>query len=187
MAANIFLLDTIPSTKPTVWKPELESEECVPPVANFTVSLTTPSANSEIIFTDTSTGNPMTSWAWDFGDGETSTLQNPTHAYVDPGTYTVTLAATNECGVDFEVKVDYIIVSSDLLYFEIKLNDFSSSNNDTFYIQIIAVDLSWDCYIAYSGYNASTNEPRFQGIPFLPLSNTDDILQIYIKLSTGEV
>ena len=40
-------------------------------------------------FTDASTG--ATSWYWDFGDGNTSTEQNPTHTYAEPGTYTVTL------------------------------------------------------------------------------------------------
>ena len=41
-------------------------------------------------FTDTSTGGP-TSWLWDFGDGTSSTSQNPSHAYTTAGSYTVTL------------------------------------------------------------------------------------------------
>ncbi len=44
-------------------------------------------------FIDTSTGSP-TAWMWDFGDGTTSTLQNPTHTYAQPGTYVVTLTIT---------------------------------------------------------------------------------------------
>ena len=47
--------------------------------------------------TDTST-NDVTAWAWDFGDGTTSTLQNPTHSFVVDGTYTVTLRATSDRG-----------------------------------------------------------------------------------------
>lgn len=45
-------------------------------------------------FTDQSTAGPsgpITDWAWDFGDGNTSTLQNPSNAYATAGTYTVTL------------------------------------------------------------------------------------------------
>ena len=48
-------------------------------------------------FTDLSTGD---SWHWDFGDGNTSTDQNPTHAFTAPGTYNVCLAVTNTCGED---------------------------------------------------------------------------------------
>lgn len=43
-------------------------------------------------FTDTSTGSPS-AWTWDFGDGKTSTAQNPVNTYQAPGTYTVTLTA----------------------------------------------------------------------------------------------
>ncbi|MEM6725400.1 MAG: PKD domain-containing protein, partial [Bacteroidota bacterium] len=48
-------------------------------------------------FTDGSIYN-ITSWLWDFGDGNTSTLQNPTHTYASFGVYTVCLTATNACG-----------------------------------------------------------------------------------------
>jgi PKD repeat protein len=49
------------------------------------------------LFTDNSTGspgNPVTSWSWDFGDGNSSTAQNPTHTYASNGTYTVCLVIT---------------------------------------------------------------------------------------------
>ena len=39
-----------------------------------------------------------TSYLWEFGDGTTSTLQNPTHTYANGGTYTVKLTTTNACG-----------------------------------------------------------------------------------------
>jgi PKD repeat protein len=45
-------------------------------------------------FNDTSSGDP-TSWSWTFGDGSTSTEQNPVHIYHNPGTYDVTLTASN--------------------------------------------------------------------------------------------
>ena len=48
-------------------------------------------------------------WYWEFGDGNTSTLQNPSHTYANPGTYYGTLTVKNECGctdeVPFEIKV----------------------------------------------------------------------------------
>ncbi len=49
-------------------------------------------------FTSLSTG--ANTWFWDFGDGTTSTEENPTHIYPIAGTYTVTLVITNDCGAD---------------------------------------------------------------------------------------
>jgi PGF-pre-PGF domain-containing protein len=62
-------------------------------------------------FTDQSTGNP-TSWSWSFGDGATSTAQNPIHTYTAPGTYTVSLTATTAGGSSTETKANYITVTA---------------------------------------------------------------------------
>jgi PKD repeat protein len=53
--------------------------------------------NYHFSFTDQSTGKPV-SWVWAFGDGSTSTSQNPTHTYADTGAYIVTLTITNANG-----------------------------------------------------------------------------------------
>lgn len=81
----------------------------IPPVANFNASSTN-SCSTTISFYDQSTNNP-TSWLWDFGDGNTSTLQNPTHTYAGNGTYTVSLTATNQYGSDTQTNVNYITIS----------------------------------------------------------------------------
>jgi len=62
--------------------------------ANFISNPTTGFAPLNVAFTDTSTGLP-TSWSWDFGDGATSTEQNPTHIYSAAGTYTAKLTVSN--------------------------------------------------------------------------------------------
>ena len=54
-------------------------------------------------------GNPDT-WDWTFGDGGTSTEQNPVYEYTAVGTYTVTLTVSNAYGSDTETKDDYITV-----------------------------------------------------------------------------
>ena len=82
------------------------------PVANF-YTLPTNTGDGTLpftpTFTDLSTNSP-TSWLWDFGDGGTSTLQNPTHAYTTGGRYTVTLTATNASGSSAPYIVpDYIV------------------------------------------------------------------------------
>jgi PKD repeat protein len=65
--------------------------------ANAAWSYTNSTVNAS--FTDMTSGNPI-SWAWDFGDGGTSNLQNPTHSYAAAGTYTVCLTITDSCGID---------------------------------------------------------------------------------------
>src|SRR5690606_1954876 len=64
----------------------------------------------EVQFTDLSTNGP-TSWFWDFGDGNNSSLQHPTHTYAASGTYTVQLTATNAIGNHVETKTNYINVN----------------------------------------------------------------------------
>lgn len=74
------------------------------------VSSATAAAGQAIQFTDTSTGSP-TSWLWNFGDGTTSTLQNPSKTYATPGTRTVTLTATNANGSGSVTKTGYVVVT----------------------------------------------------------------------------
>lgn len=81
------------------------------PTASFTGSPRSGAAPLAVSFTDTSTGAPG-SWSWDFGDGTTSTVRNPTHTYDDPGTYTVALTASNAAGSDTETRVGYITVEA---------------------------------------------------------------------------
>ncbi len=61
-------------------------------------------------FTDTSTGT-INSWTWTFGDGGTSTEQNPRYKYTKPGTYTVSLTVTGPVGSDTKTVTDYIQVT----------------------------------------------------------------------------
>jgi PKD repeat protein len=80
-----------------------------PPVAAFTSNYVAGACINPVQFTDASTNAPN-SWAWDFGDGQTSTLQNPSHQYAASGTYTVSLTATSANGSDVETKTDYLTV-----------------------------------------------------------------------------
>jgi len=86
----------------------------LPPVAAFSASPTTGTAPLTVQFTDASTNAP-TAWAWTFGDGGTSAQQHPSHTYDEPGTYTVTLTATNAGGSDAETKAGHITVTAPVL------------------------------------------------------------------------
>jgi PKD repeat protein len=80
-----------------------------PPNTSFSASpLNT--CTGEVNFSDLSLNNP-TSWLWDFGDGDTSTIQNPNHIYVQNGIFTITLSATNIHGTTSYTRIDYINVN----------------------------------------------------------------------------
>ncbi|MCK9580972.1 MAG: PKD domain-containing protein [Methanoregula sp.] len=80
------------------------------PRAEFEADKIRGGAPMNVQFTDKSTGLP-TAWTWDFGDGASSTEQNPSHTYSSFGIYTVTLTATNNDGSDSVSKRDYIITT----------------------------------------------------------------------------
>jgi PKD repeat protein/V8-like Glu-specific endopeptidase len=80
------------------------------PVADFSGSPRDGCKPLQVSFIDQSLGDP-TSWSWNFGDGGTSTQQNPDHIYQEAGTYTVSLTVSNQCGVDTETKYDYITIT----------------------------------------------------------------------------
>jgi PKD repeat protein len=63
------------------------------PVADFTYLI----SDFTVTFTDLSANSPDT-WSWNFGDGVTSTEQNPEHEYATAGDYEVCLTVTNEGG-----------------------------------------------------------------------------------------
>lgn len=88
----------------------VDNTNTVAPVAEFSGTPLTGEASLSVDFTDASTNTP-TSWAWTFGDGGTSTDQNPTKIYTNAGTYDVGLTATNSGGSDLETKVGYVVVS----------------------------------------------------------------------------
>lgn len=68
--------------------------------ANADFTTTTVCLNNQTLFSDLSSTiqGSLSAWSWDFGDGSTSTLQNPSHTYNATGTYTTTLVVTNNSG-----------------------------------------------------------------------------------------
>lgn len=79
-------------------------------VANFTANDTDICIGTSVQFTNTSVPS-MVTWLWDFGDGSTSTVLNPSHTYSTAGPFTVTLSGTDATGcTDIIVKTNYITV-----------------------------------------------------------------------------
>jgi PKD repeat protein len=80
------------------------------PTAAFDATPTSGDAPLAVTFTDQSLNQPS-EWAWDFGDGTTSTLQSPLHTYTAAGTYTVRLAVRNYTGSDSATRTDLVTVT----------------------------------------------------------------------------
>ncbi len=82
--------------------------------ADFSANPTFGTAPLTVQLTDLSyptTGYEITAWAWEFGDGSTSTDQNPAHDYAENGSYTVSLTVTDATGTDTKTATDFILVS----------------------------------------------------------------------------
>ncbi len=84
-----------------------------PPVPDFSATPTIAVAGTTIQFTDLSSNYP-TQWEWTFPGGipSTSTIRNPSVVYPTPGTYSVTLKATNQYGNNTVTKTNYITINA---------------------------------------------------------------------------
>ncbi len=86
----------------------------IPPVAGFSGLPVSGPAPLTVNFLDSSADNPSW-WAWTFGDGGTSSLENPVYTYQNPGTYTVSLTVSNAGGSNTDTLTNYISVSCPVL------------------------------------------------------------------------
>jgi uncharacterized repeat protein (TIGR01451 family) len=136
------LLQTDSQTKSVyVWKN---------PVASFTTSTFTGYAPLTVNFTNTSTlgGAAIISWLWNFGDGNTSTLVNPSHTYLTDGTYNVTLTVSDANGCTHTSASTAITVLEPLAYLTLEKtvvnDDGGTATEDDFQAYIDTDDVDWD-------------------------------------------
>jgi len=79
-------------------------------VADFNATPTTGPLPLAVQLSDASTGS-LGTWAWDFGDGATSSAQNPQHIYSTAGSYTVSLTVSGADGGNSTTKINFVTVS----------------------------------------------------------------------------
>ncbi len=85
------------------------------PTASFSANADT----THVVFLNTSMGGTNPTYLWDFGDGNTSTEETPTHDYAGGGTYTVTLTVTNDCGTEtFEMSIVITTATNEITFLE---------------------------------------------------------------------
>jgi PKD repeat protein len=82
------------------------------PLPSFTADVRSGQIPLTVRFTDTSLHTP-TSWIWSFGDGASSTEENPVHTYTTAGSYTITLTAANAGGSRSTTETGYITTSAE--------------------------------------------------------------------------
>jgi PKD repeat protein len=137
---------------------------CVaPPLAGFNTSGSS-SCTGSISFIDASFNQPNY-WLWYFGDGTTSNLQNPSHAYLQAGTYDVSLFVSNGLGQDSVFQASVVSVS--FMPAPIAYNDTSYINPATFSLTAATNLVNW-----YTDTLGSASV--YSGSPFVtPLLNTN--------------
>jgi len=154
-----------------------------PPIANFTYTPQNPIQKDTIQFNDNSydPDGIITTWLWDFGDGNASTLQNPTHIYDDWGTYTVTLNVTDNLGKIGETsqQINVLNLAPFANFTYIPTNPIV---NESIYFTDTSIDLdgtivSW-MWIFDDGYSSTVQNPVHQysnyGSYDVMLTVTDD-------------
>ncbi len=117
------------------------------PIADFSNS--TACSNAIINFSDKSTvlASKVTSWFWDFGDGNTSNIQNPTHVFSKKGKYKLNLTATSSIGCSNSIEKEVIINEKPIVQFSAqntsgclpltpKFNDFSTTVDGSTYLWV---------------------------------------------------
>ncbi|MGB0429516.1 MAG: GEVED domain-containing protein [Bacteroidia bacterium] len=141
------------------------------PEADFTANQTNVKAGQIVSFLNQSTNDP-TVLDWKFGDGDSSSVENPIHEYDLTGKYTVSLNVANPAGKDSETKLDFIEVSDEYIMCESdvtqsplfkgtlydsggKNGNYNASEDCQF---LIVPDCSGPITIAFSEFGLSSND-----------------------------
>jgi PKD repeat protein len=168
---------------------EMDTDTCIltvlnrPPTASFTFSPSDPSIQDTIHFIDRSTDidGTVVSWYWEFGDGATSTENNPTHTYADKGVYTVRLTVTDNEGVkgmiSMSIRIRNLSPTADFVYTPTELkagDDIQFTDKSTDPEGKISTWL-WDFGDGYtSTQRNSTHKYEKAGTYTVQLTVTDD-------------
>jgi len=136
MYNTILAGDSIPLAERLLFETPWHPVPVFVPVANFNAADTGLTVN----FTD-ATLNAPGYWYWDFGDGDTSLLQNPVHTYSSSGIYYVCLTAGDSCVTDsYCDSVAIIAVGIDDAFITENINLYPNPNNGSFIIELIDIE-----------------------------------------------
>lgn len=163
-----------------------------PPEAAFSA---TPSEADHLTINFTNLSISATDYAWDFGDGNTSTAKDPTNVYEDIGTYTVSLTATDKLNVSSTTSQEIVIEEPVNDFVPIILNPGFDEQGDDEYRDgwrnsALGTVMQITSSPIHEGVKAAkfpADDPRvaYQAITVLP--DTDYILSFYYTIKTDPV
>lgn len=106
---------------------DVGAEGSVPPSAGFNIEQ---SASNFLEYAFTNTSTNATSYEWDFGDGNMSTEESPTHVYASAAEYTVTLTATSDAGLSttFSKTINILAPVTAAFTFQVDSDDYRTYN-----------------------------------------------------------
>ncbi|MDB5158934.1 MAG: Gliding motility-associated C-terminal protein [Mucilaginibacter sp.] len=154
------------------------------PVAAFAVADTTCQGDTSV-FKDQSTvqGSTIIVWSWDFGDGQTSALQNPNHVYASPGDKTVVLTVYNEAGCSKtttktihiipKINIDFNFSTPDCETRVVTFTDASTNAEGTIISRV------WD-------YGDGTTETKADNTPFQHIYAKANLYPVKLTLITDK-
>ncbi|MCK4366155.1 MAG: PKD domain-containing protein, partial [Thermoplasmatales archaeon] len=154
-----------------------------PPMANFTYSPQNPTTLDVIYLTDTSedVDGTIVSWLWDFGDGNTSIQQNPTHQYADNGVYNVTLNVTDDDNTTDEINQQIAVANVppvvNFTYIPSipTVNDIVQFNDTSIDLDGTIVDWTWDFGDGNTSTSRNTTHQYLDNITYnVTLTVTDN-------------
>ena len=89
-------------------------------------------SNDPVLFTDLSNDNDIVSWYWNFGDGNNSNEQNPSHIYIEPGIYFATLTVTDSFNCEDQITKEISVLQDFYSYTPDIFTPNNDGKNDTF-------------------------------------------------------
>ena len=134
----------------------------VKPNAALSADLLSTCASESVTFTDLSTGAPN-EWFWSFGDGSSSSQQNPKHDYKDTGVFDITLIAINNGCADTAMMQKYVEIKGPVANFTFT-KTCSLPGNYSFKDKSIAAD-SWSWNFGDGGTSTQQNPTHFFSTP----------------------
>jgi gliding motility-associated-like protein len=114
------------------------------PIVNFTPNPTTGCSPLYVQFVDASTAQPGSTYLWNFGDNTTSTLQNPSHTFIQTGTFIITLTITTPDGCTHSLSLPAVTVyPNPVASFMVNPQAGNTATEFYFYDQSYSNIISW--------------------------------------------